>query len=199
MAKEKKVRTFVSRQLLDDTECGYTPAIRAYFKTFGLRPGHAWSTYDYLDWVSARQMEFQAVIHTRKEHPKDFWAEFEEWLTDQAAGWTYVVYQPTDHHFNVALSGWKKWGLAPHDTHYEPIWSGKLAEGADPDTALETFRKCVRKARLYEGWDIEVGDVIVISNGKTRTAWFYDTGGLVRIRNFERARWPSKKKEEKAV
>lgn len=153
---EPRMFAFVTRQLVEDTEHGYTTPSRSYFKTFGLHTGDAWSPFDYLDWITDRQAEFNELVRKAGDRPKDFWGSFDEWLLEQADGITYTIYQPEQEHFNIPLSGWKKMGLTPTDFRYEPVWTGKV-ESPDMDAAavMEAFKKNIPRA--YKGRKFQVG------------------------------------------
>ena len=186
---------FITRQRLEDNEHGYIAPARCYFNALGLHPANMWSPMDYMDWISDRQKEYNALTRAFCKKPEDFWESFNEWLAEQTSGPTYVLYQPENEHFNAPLSAWKKWGLIVYDYYYEVAWSGKLEEiPEDMDTFAAKFNEDLPKT--FNRHPIKIGDVIVVSDGKKRAAWFNDTNGFVRIPNFERVRWQTKKNEE---
>lgn len=186
---------FITRQRMEDNEHGYITPARCYFNALGLCPSNMWSPLDYMDWISDRQKEYNALTRAFCKKPEDFWESFNEWLIEQTSGSTYVLYQPEKEHFNAPLAAWKKWGLTVYDYYYEIAWSGKLEKiPENMDDFAAKFNSDPPKT--FGRHPIKIGDVIVVSDGKKRAAWFYDTGGFVRIPNFERVRWQKKENEE---
>lgn len=188
----KELSIISKRRLMG--EPGYVHGVKCYFNLMGLATGQLWSTTDYMNWLTDRQNEFRTHMRKDQEHPNDFWGAFDTWLSDQVSGDTYVLYQPAVE-FAVPLSALKKWGLSANDTRYNIVWSGKLK----PDMLAQGIADELVKARpaAYKGRAVAVGDVIVLSRDGHRTAWFYDTDGLVQINGFEKLKWKSKNKKKK--
>lgn len=172
--------SIISATRLKNQTDGYITGVRCYFKLMRLLPGQRWSTLDYMSWVSIQQNAFSEELRKHNQKPADFWEAFDRWLTRRVSGDSYIIYKPLSSQYQAPMSAIKKWGLSINDKEYKPVWSAPLENDMDVLSASKNAQVNIAVA---------LGDVVVLTRGDKRAAWFLDQGGFVKIKGFELMRW----------
>lgn len=172
---------------------GYITGVRCFFTLLGLRAGNYWSTLDYMEWLSIQQKEFCRTLRRSGEKPEDFWMAFDHWLEERVSGDSYIIYKPLIAQHQAPLSALKKWGLSVDDRNYKIVWSSPLDPEQDDIATLDHLKQAGYEDAACRS--VEVGDIIVLSQGGKRAAWFLDTHGFVKLRGFEKMKWRQEEKK----
>jgi len=146
-----------------------------------------------MNWLDDRQVQYRSEIRNKPHSNRmDYWEAFNAWLTEQVDGDTYVIYQPSEE-FRGPLSSLRKWGLPAKDSRYKLRWSGKLKPNQTAQDVVDSMIQS--RPEGYTGCKPDVGDVVVLSQHGSRTAWYWDTDGFVKISGFEVLKWGDKEKK----